>query len=200
MDMVSLWLLFLVMINPVALFLYLNPHIEDMEQWMFPKVIWKATLIAGLIYSIFILTGDFIFLKVFQIDFEAFRLFGWIIIFALAFMFIVDGKESFIKMRNCIDDMAAQLALPFMVGAGSISVSILIWNAYDFFEGALILLVVLLANFLIILALKLIKDSVFHNWLKPYFDKLLWVVFRLNSFFMGAVGVDMILTAITHTF
>jgi multiple antibiotic resistance protein len=45
-------------------------------------------------------------------------------------MFIVGGRESFIQMRENLDDMASQLALPFMVGAGSVSVSILIGNAY----------------------------------------------------------------------
>jgi len=69
-------------------------------------------------------------LRIFQIDFESFRLFGGIVIFSMACMFIVGGRESFIHMRESLDDMASQLALPFMVGAGSVSVSILIGNAY----------------------------------------------------------------------
>ena len=188
------------MLNPVALFLYLTPVMDDLSKHEFLWIIWKATVIAGLIYALFIISGDYIFLNIFQIDFESFRLFGWIVIFTLSFMFIVWWRESFIHMKESLDDMASQLALPFMVGAWSISVSILIGNAYTVQTGLLMLLVVLAINLLVIMSIKYIRDTFFMWKLKWYFKNILAIVFRLNSFFMWAVGIDMTITAIKTIF
>ena len=200
MSVLSLWLLFLVMLNPVALFLYLSPIIDEMDNAIFLKIIEKATFIAWTIYALFILTWELIFQKVFQIDFEAFRLFWGIIIFSLAFVFIMGGRESFISMRNSVDDMASQLALPFMVGAWSISVSIIIGNDYMAVPGLLILLAVLTVNALIIISIKAIRDKYFLWAYKGQFKNFLAIIFRLNSFFMGAVGIDMVVSAIKALF
>lgn len=64
------------MLNPVALFLYLTPVMDDLSKHAFLWIIWKATIIAGIIYAFFIVSGDYIFLNIFQIEFESFRLFG----------------------------------------------------------------------------------------------------------------------------
>jgi multiple antibiotic resistance protein len=127
-------------------------------------------------------------------------LFGGIVIFTMAFMFIVNGKEWFIQMKSDLDDMATQLALPFMVGAGSISVSILVWNEFPLVEWLGLLIAVLCINWFAIVTIRMMQGRFFEWKLKPYFDKILSVFFRLNSFFMGAVGIDMIITAVKWLF
>lgn len=200
MSLTSLWILFLVMLNPVALFLYLNPIAHTISRRQFFGIVRKATLIAGAIYALFIFSGDYIFLNIFQINFDSFRLFGGIVIFTMAFMFIVNGKEWFIQMKSDLDDMATQLALPFMVGAGSISVSILVWNEFPLVEWLGLLIAVLCINWFAIVTIRMMQGRFFEWKLKPYFDKILSVFFRLNSFFMGAVGIDMIITAVKWLF
>jgi multiple antibiotic resistance protein len=51
------------------------------------------------------------------VEFDSFRLFGGIVILATAYLFIVHGRKSFLDMKSTLDEMAQQLALPFMVGA-----------------------------------------------------------------------------------
>ncbi|MFW5755581.1 MAG: MarC family protein, partial [Tangfeifania sp.] len=75
---------------------------------------------------VFFLSGDFIFRRVFQIEFESFRIFGGIIIFSYAHFFIVKGQRALIMIKENLDDLASEIALPFMVGAGTISLSILL--------------------------------------------------------------------------
>ncbi len=200
MTSYALWLLMIVMLNPVALFLYLSPLSDKLSYQAFLNIVWKATVISWLIYMFFIVSGDFIFLKIFQIDFNSFRLFWWIVIFSLAFRFILSWKESFIKMKESLDDMAAQLALPFMVWAWSISVSILIGNAFSLLHGVVLLIIVLLLNGWIIMLIKHIQLFMETKRHKEYFTKILSIVFRLNSFFMGAIGVDMVITWIQWLF
>lgn len=56
------------------------------------------------------------------------------VIAGFALMYLLHGKKSFINMRGDLDDVAQQLALPFMVGAGSISVSVLIGYEYPRYQ------------------------------------------------------------------
>ena len=88
-------------------------------------VLFKASLISFAIYTLFVLGGNFLFQKLFQISFESFRLFGGIVIFSFAYQYIVGGRNAMIKMKGSLDDLASEIALPFMVGAGTISIAIL---------------------------------------------------------------------------
>jgi multiple antibiotic resistance protein len=81
-------------------------------------------LISFAICLSFFYIGDIIFQETFQIDFESFRIFGGIIAFSYACYFIVKGQKAVIIMKEDLDDLAAEIALPFMVGAGMISLSI----------------------------------------------------------------------------
>lgn len=188
------------MLNPVALFLYLKPLIAHATFSEYNKVVWKATIISGLVYTVFILTGDAIFTDVFGINFNSFRLFGGIIIAGFAIKFLLHGKSSFIDTKGTLDEVAEQLALPFMVGAGSISVSVLIGYQYTAWEWLTILIVTMMVCAMLLILFWLIRQYVFVGMMKQQFDKILTIVFRLNSFLMGAVGIDMIITAIRNLF
>lgn len=100
-------------------------------------------------------------------------MFGGLIILGTAYLFIVNGRESFIHMQDNIDEMATQLALPFIVGAGSISVCILIGNTTVWYVGLLVLLLVLLTNIALIFSLTLLRESLLIKRVRVYFDKLL---------------------------
>lgn len=193
---------FLILINPIALFIYIKP-LTLTERWKakyFWNIVFKASLVWLFVYSLFILTGDYLFTSIFRVDFESFRLFGGIVILSTAFLFIVNGRKSFLDMKSTLDEVAQQLALPFMVGAWSVSVSILIGNQYVWYEWLAMLVAVLLANALIMGLLFIIQEKIFTNKLRSYFDKFLGIAFRLNAFFMWTVWVDMTITAIKHLF
>jgi multiple antibiotic resistance protein len=117
---------FLVLLNSFALFIYLQPVMKELSKKDFQKVLFKATVISFVIYFFFPYSGEFIFDKVLQINFEAFRIFGGVIFFAFAYMFIIQGKKSLISMKENLDDLASEIALPFMAGAGTITLSVLI--------------------------------------------------------------------------
>ena len=187
---------FLVMLNPFALFLYLEPIRKDLSHKNFINVIFKATVISLLICLFFFFTGEHIFKTVFKIDFEAFRIFGGIIIFSYAYYFIVRGQKAMIMIKEDLDDLASEIALPFMVGAGSISLSIIVSYRHTTLIGTLILVIVFFTNFFSIFLLKKLRDSLEGKTLKTAFDKNMEVLLRLNGFFIGAIGINMIITGI----
>jgi multiple antibiotic resistance protein len=188
------------MINPFALFIYLEPVMKDLSHRDFITVLFKASLISFGIFSLFILGGEFLFEKMFQISFESFRMFVGVVIFSFAYMYIVKGYKAFMAMKENLDDLASEIALPFMVGAGSISVAIVMSYNYSLVFSFGMLVFVMIANFGIILGLKYIKDQISKRKFRVAFDKNMQILMRLNGFFIGAIGIDMMITGIKNLF
>lgn len=191
---------FLVMLNPFALFLYLEPIRKDLDYRTFLKVIFKATLISFAICLTFFYLGRGVFKNVFQIDFESFRIFGGIVIFSFAYHFIVKGQKALIIMKEDLDDLASEIALPFMVGAGTISLSILLSESMNYFIGTFALILIFTINFLILIFLINFRRNIERKKYKKAFDKNMEILLRLNGFFIGAIGVDMIILGIINLF
>ena len=198
--MLSVIIGFIVMLNPFALFLYLGPIMEDLDDFSFRKVLAKASLISFLILAIFVVTGDYVFQRVFNIEFGSFRIFGGVVIFSFAYQFIIKGHRAFITMKANLDDLASEIALPFMVGAGTISLSILMRNNLSLRLSIVALVVSLLGNFLAILFLKFFKDHIARKKFRVLFDKVMEILLRINGFFLGAIGIDMILTGLKRVY
>lgn len=188
------------MLNPFALFLYLEPVRKDLDHKTFVKVIFKASLISFAICFLFFLLGDFIFKKLFRIDFESFRIFGGIVIFSFAYYYIVRGQKALIIIKENLDDLASEIALPFMVGAGTISLSILLSHSSSFAAGLISLIIIFIINFFILLLLIFFRGSIEKKKFKTAFDKNMEVLLRLNGFLIGAIGVDMVLKGISNMF
>jgi len=189
---------FLVMLNPFALFLYLKPVMGDLTDRDFRSVFWKATMISFSIFLVFLLFGDLVFQKVFRINFESFRIFGGIVLFSFAYMFIVQGKKAFIQIKGDLHDLASEIALPFMVGAGTISLTVLMSSDMDLWMGVVTLTVIMLINFVFVMGLKQIRHQIPSKKIQTAFDKIMELLLRVNGFFLGAIGIDMIITGVTN--
>lgn len=198
--MITMMTAFLVMINPFALFLYLNPVMRELTDKQFTVLLLRAAGISFAFFMIFLFGGDFLFKKVFRIEFDSFRIFGGIVIFSFAYYYIVQGKKSLLQMKEDLNDLASDIALPFMVGAGSISITVIIAHNFTAVEGFFMILGALLVAIATILILKVIKDYIILKEFRTAFDKAMEILLRLNGFFVGAIGIDMILTGITNIF
>jgi multiple antibiotic resistance protein len=184
---------FLVLLSPFALFLYLKPVMKELSHRNFVKVLLKATIISFAIFFVFLVSGDFIFKQVLNINFEAFRIFGGIIIFSIAYLFIIKGKKGFFQLRSSLDELASEIALPFLVGAATISLAILMGDRFSVALGSLLLIFILSINFFLILFIKYLRDRIRKNKFKIAFDKNMEILLRLNGFFIGAIGINMII-------
>ncbi len=188
---------FLVMLNPFAMFLYLGPIMKELPHKDFVSVLLRASIISMGIFSIFLFAGDFLFQDIFRIDFESFRIFGGIVVFSLAYFYIVHGHKALVRMKTDLDDLASEIALPFMVGAGTISLTLVMAHEFSTVEGLGLLSVILSLNSFMILALKFVRDKIPKQKIKIAFDKNMEIFLRLTGFFLGAIGINMVITGIT---
>lgn len=196
--MIAAVLSFLVMLNPFALFLYLKPVMGDLSDADFRGVFLKASIISFSIFLVFLLLGDIVFQKVFRINFESFRIFGGIVLFSFAYMFIVQGKKAFIQIKGDLHDLASEIALPFMVGAGTISLTVLMSEQLVLWQGIVSLFLIMLINFVFIMGMKQIRRSMRSKKVQLAFDKNMELLLRINGFFLGAIGIDMVVTGIQN--
>lgn len=198
--MIAVIIGFLVMLNPFALFLYLKPIMNSLSDEDFHRVFVKASLISLGVFMAFLLFGDYIFTHLFRINFESFRVFGGIVLFSFAWIFIVSGKKAFVQLRGDLHELAAEIALPFMVGAGTISLSIVMSKQLSILMGLLSLLLIMLINYLFIMGLKYLRSTIKHKKFREGFDKIMELLLRINGFFLGAIGIDMMFTGIQRLF
>lgn len=187
---------FLIFMNPFAQFLYLKDVADDLDLKTFAGVYGRATIMSLLIYLFFAYVGEGIFTHFFSIKFDAFRIFGGIIIFSYAFLFIMNGAKGMVRMKENLDDLASEIALPFIVGAGTIYLSIVIGHKATHFTWAFASITgVMIVNYLAVLGLAGLKDLLKRKR-RVAFDKYVGIAMRLNGFFMGAIGVNMIIDGI----
>lgn len=191
---------FLLLLNPFAMFIYLSPVMKDLTPFNFVKVLIRAAILSFFIYLFFAFTGIFIFKNVFQISFESFQIFGGIIIFSIAYLFIIKGQRALIHMKEDLDELASEIALPFMVGAGTISYTILMSQEFGSAIAGIILATTLILYVLVILSLKAVRANIKRKKLKVAFDKNMEILLRLNGFFLGAIGIDLMARGIINVF
>ena len=198
--MISEILAFLAMLNPFALFLYLRPAMKDLPAREYSEALIKAGTISLIVFLTFVLLKDFIFETLLNIDFEAFRIFGGIILFSFAFIMIVRGQKAFIQLKGSIDELAAEIALPYMVGAGTISLSILLRESFGILMAGWLLFVIMAIHVGIVIGLHFIRKMIDHKPGQHAFDYSMEVLLRVSGFFLGAIGIDMVLTGIRAFF
>lgn len=187
---------FLVLLNPFALFIYLVPLYKEQGLGTFFKILAWASLISFIIYGFFAVYGQNIF-NILQVDFEAFRIFGGIVLLSFALVFILQGKKSFITTKGEISSIASEIALPFIVGAGTITLSILIGENFNDATSVGILFIIMVINYLFVAGLMIVRDRV-QNKYNKMFDGYAEILLRLSGFIVGSYGVGLIITGIQN--
>ena len=185
-------LTFLTLLNPFALYIYLIPVQKELTWRDFVVTLVKASGIAGGIFMVSAFFGQAFFENVLDLNFEAFRVFGGLVLIMFSTSFIVQGRQSFITLKGSLDDLAGEIALPFMVGAGTISLSILIGSNTRAVQTFVTISLVMICNFLVVLLMAYLRK---HAHKVRFRKRLLYnneMLLRINGFLLGAIGVDMV--------
>jgi len=185
-----------VMLNPFGLFFYLTPVKDHMKPKVFIDTFLKSSLMSTVIAILFYFFGEYFFINILKINFEAFRIFGGIIIFSLSFLYLIGGRRSIIVMKDNPGDQAAEIALPFMVGLGSISLIVITSRNMPGLPGFIAVISALLIHFFAAAGFLYARDKIKKTALKNYFEETITVMVRLNGFFIGTICVNMIIKGI----
>jgi len=188
--------LFLVLFNPFLMSIYLLDLIQEMDRSSFFKVLIRAIFISGGVFFLFAWGGEAIFTDLLQVEFASFLLFGGIVIFLIALQMMFTGSEAIKKMRGGDPaHISGSIAMPFMIGPGTISASVIAGNTLSYPMAALSIALSLVLTVIMLMLLKQAFDTIKvrnADLLERYID----ITGRAGALLTGTIGIQMILQGI----
>lgn len=192
--------LFMVLFNPFLMSIYLHDLIEELDRATFFRVLLRATWISGMVFALFAWGGEAIFTDLLQVEFSSFLMFGGVVIFLIALQMMFTGSESIRRMRGGNPaHLSGSIAMPFMIGPGTISASVL---SGKLLTWPLALLSIALSLLLTVAMLMLLKhgfDRIRQSHaglLERYID----ITGRAGALLTGSIGVQMIVQGMHQAF
>jgi len=192
---VSSALLLLALLNPFLMSIYLLDLITDLPRSVFVRVLARAALISGAVFSMFAWGGDAIFSEVLQVRFASFQVFGGVIFLAIGVRFVFKGADAMRSIRGQPEHLAGSIAMPFMIGPGTVSASVVVGARLPVLDSVLVIFTTLAVTVALVAAIK-----VGHDLLKAHHarlvDRYIEVVGRISALLIGTFAVEMIFEGI----
>lgn len=189
---VSSLLLLLMLLNPFLLIIYLIDLVQDLEFGEFSRVMFRAGLISSTVFSAFALLGDVIFEDLLQARFASFQIFGGVIFLLIGIQFVFSGPGALRSMRGAPEHIAGSVAMPIMIGPGTVSASVLAGSRLPNLQAVIGIVLTVLITIVVVLLLKWL-----HDFVKPRNEKLIEryveVMGRVTALVVGTYSIEMIM-------
>jgi small neutral amino acid transporter SnatA (MarC family) len=191
-EFISSVLLLLMLLNPFLLIIYLIDLMQELDDRSFSQVLVRAGIISCAVFILVALAGDALFSQVLQVRFASFQIFGGIIFLLIGIQFMFTGPEAIRTMRGKPEHVAGAIAMPIMIGPGTVSASIL---AGSRLPSALAVTAIVIAVVVTVTTLLLLKRL--HDVVRPRNAKLieryLEVMGRVAALVIGTFATEMIM-------
>ncbi|MGP1679089.1 MAG: MarC family protein, partial [Giesbergeria sp.] len=194
-DFIKSSALLLVLLNPFLVVLYLVDVVETLERRQFTAVMIRAGVISGVVFASFAILGDAIFSSVVQAEFASFQIFGGVVFLLIAVQFVFRGPAAVQILRGKSEHLAGAIAMPVLIGPGTISASVIIGKRLDPLSACAAVLLAVLLFVVVMLALKAVHDIVRPRG-ESLVQRYIEIAGRIMALYVGTVSVDMIMLGI----
>lgn len=187
--------LLFVLLNPFMMSVYLNELVDRLEFGVFKGVVIRASLIATVVFVVFALVGDVFFSHILQARFAALLIFGGVVFLIIGLKMMLLGAQSLEFLRGDPEYLSSTVAMPFMVGPGTLSASLVAGSRMEPWWAAVAILVAMIAAVLSLLVFKAIIDFVRkkrEKLVRRYFD----IAGRMSALIIGTLAVEMIIQGV----
>lgn len=188
--------LLLVLLNPFLLVIYLIDVVEKYTRSQFTGVLLKAGLIATAVFCCFVILGDAIFADVLQAEFASFQIFGGVVFLLIGLQFVFRGPAAIEILRGESQHLAGAIAMPILIGPGTISASIIIGKRHNAVTACGAVFSAVLVSILIMIVLKVLHDFV-RPKREPLIQRYVEIAGRITALFVGTISVEMIMQGVT---
>jgi multiple antibiotic resistance protein len=191
------FLLLFILLNPFLLIVYLVDLVKELEFRDFSLVLIRAAWISSGIFVIFALLGELIFENLMQAHFASFQIFGGVIFLMIGLQFVFRGPDAIKNIRGKPEHIAGAIAMPIMIGPGTVSASILAGQQLQpLWAIAAILFAVGLAV-VIMLGLKKVHD-IARTRHESLIERYVEVSGRIVALVIGTYSIEMIMQGLSH--
>ncbi len=171
---------------------YLTDLITDLDVKQFAKILLRASLISVSVFIMFAALGEIIFLKIFQSHFASFQIFGGIIFLLIGLNFVFKGNSAIRGLRGKPNFIAGSIAMPIMIGPGTISGSIMAGKLLNIQFAALAIFTAVATSTSIIIILKKAHDVVKARN-EDLIARYIEIMGRITALFMGTFAIELIM-------
>jgi len=184
---------FLAILNPFALCLYLVGVMDELESRDLTRVLAYASIISFVVFWLCALAGEPLLVRGLGVRPEALRAFGGVIFFVIAYNYVTKGYRAVTVLRGTLDELPAAIALPFMIGAGTITEAILLGKTLSPVGSVFVLLVAMVVSIIVILSFRVVRDRL-KAAQEKLLDRYVNILARVNGLLIGAISTEMVVT------
>ncbi|KHE90399.1 MAG: MarC family protein [Candidatus Scalindua rubra] len=194
-DFIRSTALLLVLLNPFLVSIYLMGVIQRLERRQFTYVLIRAGLIAGSVFCGFAILGDAVFSNIVQAEFASFQIFGGVIFLLIGLQFVFHGPTAIKLLRGKPEHLAGAIAMPVLIGPGTISASIIVGKRQDPVSACAAILLAVFISIVLILIFKVIHDYVLPRR-ELLIERYIEIAGRISALFVGTVSIEMIMQGV----
>lgn len=191
-DLIISSALLLVLLNPFLLIISLIDVVQKLDRAQFTRVLVRAGLIATAVFWLFAVLGDAVFSDVMQADFASFQIFGGIVFLLIGLQFVFRGPMAIELLRGESEHLAGAIAMPILIGPGTISASVIIGKRHDAVPACGAILAAVLISIILMVGLKALHDLV-RPKREPLIHRYIEIAGRITALFVGTISVEMIM-------
>ncbi len=182
----------LMLLNPFLVILYLIDVVKKKNKLSFSKSLIKAGILSTIVFAVFAMLGDVIFTDIIGVEFASFQIFGGIIFLIIGIQFVLNGTTAIESLRGDSEDVYSAIAMPIMIGPGTISASIIIGKTLAPVTAILTIAGTVFVSVGVMILLKFL-----HDWIIPrkeaLIQKYIETAGRILSLYIGTVSINMII-------
>ncbi|ERT09249.1 marC integral membrane family protein [Lyngbya aestuarii BL J] len=198
-DIVNSSALLLVLLNPFLMSIYLMDLIQKFDLRTFSIYLLRGTLISAIVFITFAWTGETVFQKILQVRFESFIIFGGIIFLIIGLRFFFGGSDAIGQLRGQPRGVAITIAMPYMIGPGTVSASVIAGSRLSPLFSALSILMALFITVISIIIMKWLHDYV-RKQNEAIVERYIDIAGRTSALIIGTFAIDMIMRGIEEWF
>ena len=188
----KIFLLFFVLLNPFTMSIYLLELVKAFDFFKFSRLLLWASVMSLIVFITFALSGEALFEDVFQVRFFSFQIFGGITFLIIGIRLILGSGSSVGSLNPDSEHLSGAIAMPFIVGPGTISASVLAGTRLEPVLACSAIVLALTAAVVAILAFKLIHDYV-RRYNEKFLQRYTEVAGRITALFTGSFAVELIM-------
>ncbi len=187
--------LMLVLLNPFLVIVYLVDVVSKLERRQFIRVLIRAGIISAIVFCGFALLGDAVFSTLVQAHFASFQIFGGVVFLIIGLQFVFKGPTAIEMLRGESKHLAGSIAMPVLIGPGTISASIIIGERHSFGIACATIIAAVVISVLVMLAMKAVHDYVLPRN-EDLVDRYIAIAGRITALFVGTISIEMIMTGL----
>jgi small neutral amino acid transporter SnatA (MarC family) len=190
----SISLLF-AMLNPFLVVVYLSDLMRDLDAIQFRRVLMRAGMIATAVFCAFAILGTAIFSEIVHAQFASFQIFGGLVFVLIGLQFVFKGPGAIEMLRGESAHIAGAVAMPVLIGPGTISASVIIGNRLDPGPACAAVALAVTLSLVVVILLKNL-----HDYVRPrreaLVERYIEIAGRVTALYVGTVAVEMMMRGV----